>query len=314
MKNFEEIRNTVGEFYNENPNGVVIIWWATATGKTGTSVKLSEFFDFEVLSSDSRQIFRDMTIGTDKISEEIRQKLPHHMIDIVNPDEKYTAGQWQRDAKKIIEGLHSRNKHAMVVWGTWLYVDTLYKNYAMPEVPPNYPRREELFAMEEKDAGILRKMLNDVDPESAKVNHPHSTRYIVRALEIYETTGKPKSVICKEKPVDYPLLMLGLWRDKESTHKLIDQRIDEMIAGWLKEEVKDLLEKGYSPDLQSMQGIWYRQTVKYLEWTTSRDEWIAELRNATYHLAKKQRSWFRRYMKDEKEKPKDGVVYKVFEL
>lgn len=314
LTQFDQIKDTVSEFVNKNPDGIVILWGATATGKTGTSVKLSRFFPSEVISSDSRQIFRKMDIGTDKISQSIRDALPHHLIDIVNPDQHYTAWQWQTDAKKTIQEIQSRQRLPLIVGGTGLYIDTLYKNFAMPDVPPNYPRRQELYAMEENEAGILHRMLQKVDPASAAVNHPHSTRYIVRALEIYETTGQAKSVICQAKPVNQPILMLGLWRDKESTQELINQRVSELIEAGLAQEVEWLLAMWYDESLQSMQGIGYKETVHYLQGFLSKDERTNALRQATYRLAKKQRSWFRRYLNDAENNPKQDVTYKVFSL
>lgn len=314
MKHFDEIKETIERFWKKNKDGVVIIWGATATGKTWLSVRLSDFFDFEVISSDSRQIFRKMNVGTDKISEEIRAKLPHHQIDIIDPDGHYTAWQRQSDTKKIINWLHSMWKKAMIVGWTWLYIDSIYKNFGMPDCPPDYELRNELYATEEKEAGSLHKELERVDPESAAVNHPNSTRYIVRALEIYRKTWRPKSEICKEQPVEWPLLMIGLRRDKESTNKLIDQRIQQMVDGGLLEEVTSLLEQGYDAWLQSMQGIWYKETVRYIEWVTTKEEWISELEMATHRLAKKQRSRFRRYIEEWKNNQKDNVQYEVFEL
>lgn len=193
-------------------------------------MKLSDFFDFEVISSDSRQIFKEMTIGTDKISADIREKLPHHQIDIVNPDQHYTAGQWQKDTIEIIENLQSKGKKAMIVGGTGLYIDTLYKNFAMPEVAPDYELRKRLYAEEKSAAGWLHKELEKVDPESAEKIHPNCDRHLVRALEIYEKTGTPKSVLSKEKPVQWPLLMLGLRRDRDESNHLIDVRIKEMLS------------------------------------------------------------------------------------
>ena len=129
-----------------------------------------------------------MDIGTDKVSLEARSKIPHHQIDIVNPDERYTAGQWKVDAENIIAEIQGRGKLPLVVGGTGLYIDTIYKNFLMPEVQPDFPLREKWYAMEEKEPGILRKKLYAIDPDEANRHHPNSSRYIVRALEIFEKT------------------------------------------------------------------------------------------------------------------------------
>ena len=132
-----EARDTVSAFLDQNPDWTVLIRWATATGKTKLSVQLSDFFDMEVISSDSRQIFRKMDIWTDKISQEIRTKIPHHQIDIVDPDQTYTAGQRKEDSDRICDEILQRGKVPFIVGGTWLYIDTIYKNFSMPECPPD---------------------------------------------------------------------------------------------------------------------------------------------------------------------------------
>jgi tRNA dimethylallyltransferase len=170
-----------------------------------------------------------MDIGTDKISEDIRKKIPHHLIDIINPDERYTAGQRQNDTKRIVKEIRSRGKLPMIVGGTGLYIDTIYKNFTMPDAEPDPTFRDELYKKEEADPGFLHRELTQVDPEEASKIHPNSTRYLVRALEIFHTTGGRKSETFIQQDVDQPILMIGLWRDKEETNKRINARIKEMI-------------------------------------------------------------------------------------
>ncbi|MFA7718014.1 MAG: hypothetical protein WC875_04835, partial [Candidatus Absconditabacterales bacterium] len=133
----QEARQEIQSFRDKNPTGVVIIRGATATGKSKLSILLSEYFDSEIISADSRQIFRSMDIGTDKVPLDIRQRIPHHQIDIVDPDEKYTAGQWQKDVVRIVDDIHQRKKLPVIVGGTGLYIDTIYRNYSLPEAEPN---------------------------------------------------------------------------------------------------------------------------------------------------------------------------------
>jgi len=141
-----------------------------------------------VISSDSRQIFRKMDIGTDKISAEIRKKIPHHQIDIVDPDETYTAGQWKEDADHQVDEILAREKFPFIVGGTGLYIDTIYKNFSLPECPPDYALRSELEEQERQHPGFLHHELSKIDPEEAAKLHPNSTRYLIRALEIYKKT------------------------------------------------------------------------------------------------------------------------------
>ncbi|HPK28242.1 MAG TPA: tRNA (adenosine(37)-N6)-dimethylallyltransferase MiaA, partial [Candidatus Absconditabacterales bacterium] len=181
--NFQDIvlgsKTEIEKFLEKNPKGIVVIRGATATGKSKLSIELSKFFDIEIISSDSRQIFRKMDIGTDKVSDEILNQIPHHQVNIIDPDQVYTSGEWQKDVKKQIKEIQSRGKIPFIVGGTGLYIDTIYKNFDMPEIGPDLDFRKEMFDLENKEAGILHKRLSEIDPEEAKKHHPNSTRYIV---------------------------------------------------------------------------------------------------------------------------------------
>ena len=310
----EDAKKTINSFKENNPDWVVVIWWATATWKSRLSVELSQFFPMEVISSDSRQIFRKMDIWTDKISSEIRAKIPHHQIDIVDPDQTYTAWEWKDDSEKIIDDILVRWKFPFIVWWTWLYIDTIYRNYSMPECSPHYDLRAELEEKEKKNPGILHQELMKVDPEEAVKLHPNSIRYIIRALEIFYVTWKTKTEGYIQQPVRHPLLMLWLWRDKETTNQLINARIKEMFKMWLVDEVDALLKEWYSPSLQSMQWIWYKEVVRYLQWEYNYEKMEEYLKRDTHHLAKKQRTWFRRYIAEWIQSPKENVMYKVRDL
>ena len=281
-----EAKTTISDFKDQNPDGTVIIWWATATGKTKLSVLLSDFFDIEVISSDSRQIFRKMDIWTDKISKEIREKIPHHQIDIVNPNETYTAWERKETTDQLINQILAKGKTPFIVGGTWLYIDTIYKNFSMPECAPDYTLRADLEKKEAEKPGFLHEQLKAIDPEEAQKLHPNSTRYLIRALEIFYLTGKTKTEGYIQQPVSHPLLMLGLRRDKESTNQLINQRIKQMFKDGLIDEVEGLLKEGYSPNLQSMQGIWYKEVVNYLNGDYGREKMEELLKRNTHHLQK----------------------------
>ena len=315
---FEDIvlwsKEIIQDFIVKNPNWIVVIWWATATGKSRLSVELAKFFDVEIISSDSRQIFREMNIWTDKVSQKILDKIPHHQINIVNPDESYTAWQRQKDVQKEIKEIQARWKLPMIVWWTGLYIDTIYKNFQMPEIWPDFEFRKKMFDLEEKNPWFLHKELERIDPEEAKKIHPKSTRYLVRALEIFHSSGKTKTESFLEKEVNQPILMMWIWREKEETNELINARMREMIKAGLVEEVRWLLNKWYSPTLQSMQWIGYKEVIWYLEWKYDIDEMENLLQLNTQRLAKRQRTRFRRYINDEKENPKKDVTYKVWYL
>ena len=255
-----------------------------------------------------------MDIWTDKVSQDIRNKIPHHQIDIVDPSQHYTAWQRKTDSEKIIEWIIQKDKLPLIVGWTWLYIDTIYKNFSMPESPPNYKLRDELFKKEESDPWFLYRELSKIDPQESVKIHPKSTRYLIRALEIYYTTWKTKTEIMTSSAVKWPILMIWLWREKEDSNKLIDIRIEQMIKDWLIEETKKLLEMWYDSWLQSMQWIGYKQTIEFLNWQYDTQTLIQKIQDATHHLAKKQRTRFRRYINDQKENPKKNVTYKVYEL
>lgn len=310
----QQALDTVLTFKDHNPDGVVIIWGATATGKTKLSLLLAEHLPIEIISSDSRQIYRKMDIGTDKISPEIRAKIPHHQIDILDPDQSYTAGQRKEASDLLTDQILSSNKTPFIVGGTGLYIDTIYKNFSMPDCPPDLKLRAELEEKEEKDPGFLFRELSKIDPDEAQKLHPNSTRYLIRALEIYYTTWITKTQGFIQQPVRHPLLMLGLRRDKESTNQLINARIKEMLKIWLIQEVENLLAQGYTPEMQSLQSIGYKEVIGYIQGQYDKEKMEELLKRNTHHLAKKQRTRFRRYIAEGKQTPKPWVQYQVREI
>lgn len=171
-----------------------------------------------------------MDIGTDKISQADRDKVPHYAIDLIDPDGEYTAHQRQQDTKQRISDIQSRGNIPFIVGGTGLYIDTIYKNFSLPpDVKANRTRREELDTLEAGQPGYLWNLLNSFDPATAAEFHPKNTRYLIRAIEIYEQTGIPKSILVQEHPVDHPLLMISLTRDLEIANTMIHKRVEEMI-------------------------------------------------------------------------------------
>ena len=309
-----DVRDCCNKFLENNSDWTIVIWGATATWKSKLSLLLSEFFSTEIISADSRQIFRWMDIWTDKVPLEWREKIPHHQIDIVDPDETYTAWQWKFDVENEVEEILSNWNHPIIVWWTWLYIDTIYKNFQMPECPPNYEYRNELQWKEDKEPWYVYKLLKEIDPEEAGKLHPNATRYIIRALEIHHEIWKTKTELFLHQPVKHPLLMIWLWREKEETNMRINARIKEMLKGWLVDEVKWLLDKWYSPSLQSMQWIGYKEVIWYIQWKYDYDSMEELLRKNTHYLAKKQRTRFRRYIAEWKQTPRNNVQYNVWYL
>ena len=309
-----EARDCCQGFLERFSDGTIIIRWATATWKSKLSLLLSDFFPTEIISADSRQIFRWMDIWTDKVPLSYRQKIPHHQIDIVNPDETYTAWQRKFDVENQVENILSRKKTPIIVWWTGLYIDTIYKNFQMPECPPNYAYRDELQKKENSEPWYVYALLQQIDPEEASKLHPNATRYIIRALEIYHETWKTKTELFLHQKVTHPLLMLWLRREKEETNMRINARIKEMLKIWLVDEVQWLLNQNFSPSLQSMQWIGYKEVIWYIQWECDYDTMEELLRKNTHYLAKKQRTRFRRYIAEWIQTPRENVEYKVWSL
>ena len=307
-----EAKDCCQNFLERFSDWTIIIRWATATWKSKLSLLLSDFFPTEIISADSRQIFRWMDIWTDKVPLTYRQKIPHHQIDIVNPDETYTAWQRKFDVENQVESILSRKKTPIIVWWTGLYIDTIYKNFQMPECPPNYAYRDELQKKENSEPWYVYALLQQIDPEEASKLHPNATRYIIRALEIYHETWKTKTELFLHQKVTHPLLMIWLWREKEETNMRINTRIKEMLKIWLVDEVQWLLNQNFSPSLQSMQWIGYKEVIWYIQWEYDYDTMEELLRKNTHYLAKKQRTWFRRYIAEWIQTPRENVKYKVY--
>ena len=307
-----EAKDCCQNFLERFSDWTIIIRWATATWKSKLSLLLSDFFPTEIISADSRQIFRWMDIWTDKVPLTYRQKIPHHQIDIVNPDETYTAWQRKFDVENQVESILSRKKTPIIVWWTGLYIDTIYKNFQMPECPPNYAYRDELQKKENSEPWYVYALLQQIDPEEASKLHPNATRYIIRALEIYHETWKTKTELFLHQKVTHPLLMIWLWREKEETNMRINTRIKEMLKIWLVDEVQWLLNQNFSPSLQSMQWIGYKEVIWYIQWEYDYDTMEELLRKNTHYLAKKQRTWFRRYIAEWIQTPRENVEYKLY--
>ncbi len=309
-----QLAEQIQTFITTNPTGVVILWWATATGKSALSIEIAQQLPVEIISADSRQVYKGMDIGTAKVSREAREQVPHHLIDIVTPDQVYTAGQWKKDATACIEQIQARGNIPLIVGGTGLYIDMIYKNFNMPDVSAQESRREEMMQKETAQPGYLFEQLKIVDPEEAMKHHPNSVRYVLRALEIQHVTWKKKSELAQEQPVERPLLMIGLRRSKEETNSMINKRVKEMFARGLIEEVQWLLTAWYTWSMPAMESIGYQEIIAYLAGEYDLEKTIELLKRNSHRYAKRQRSRFRRYIAEGKVKPKENTTYKVYEL
>lgn len=305
----------VESFLSDNKKWIIIITWPTASWKTNLSISLSEHFsNSEIISADSRQVYKYMDIWTDKVSLHIRNKIKHHQIDIINPDENYSVWDWKRWTVNIISSIQKRWNIPIIVWWTWLYISSIYKNLDIPEIKADFNLREDLETKEANNPWYLHKYLTSFDPEEASKIHPNSLRHLIRAIEIFEKTWIPKSILSKEKPVDFPILLITLWPPKEISNKLIYDRCSKMFEKWLIEETENLLNLWYTDQLQSMQWIWYRETISYINWILTLDDAVMLTARATTRYAKRQRTWFRWYKDDFINKPKENVSYLFYNV
>ncbi len=276
---------------------ILIIAGPTAVGKTDSSILLARESNAEIVSADSMQIYRHMDIGTAKATPEQRKLVYHRMIDIVEPDRPYSVGDYLRDARAAIDGIISSGGVPIVVGGTGLYIRALTRGL-FPGPPADLQLRERLLQREaEGGPGILYSDLVKVDPEAAIKIHPNDLRRTVRALEVYYLKDKKLSEFqhehaFRERPFKFRLLFLV--RGRTELYPRIEKRVDQMIVEGLEAEVKTLLDRGYSPDLPSMQGLGYQHFMNRFLGKTSREEAIALLKRDTKRFAKRQFTWFRR--------------------
>jgi tRNA dimethylallyltransferase len=276
---------------------ILIIAGPTAVGKTDASLLLAQRLGAEIVSADSMQIYRGMDIGTAKPSAEERRLVYHHMIDIVAPDQPYSVGDYLRDARATIDGVLSSGGVPVVVGGTGLYIRALTRGL-FHGPPADLDLRERLLRREAEGAsGTLYADLVKVDPEAAIKIHPNDLRRTVRALEVYYLRDRKLSEFQREHAFGdrpYRFTMLFLVRSRKELYPRIEKRVDRMIEGGLEAEVRTLLDRGYSADLVSMQGLGYKQFIDHFLGRTSRDEAVALLKRDTRRYAKRQFTWFRR--------------------
>lgn len=276
---------------------LVIIQGPTASGKSELAVRLAERFDGEVVNADSMQVYRRMDIGTAKPSREERERIPHHLIDIVEPDEPFSAADFCRHADAAIADIHARGKRILLVGGTGLYIKTLTRGL-VDSPGGNEEIREELEeAVQREGLEALHRRLAAVDPASAARLHPNDRIRIVRALEVYLQTGRPLSQwqdahrFAEDR---YACLTLAISVERALLYRRIGERVDRMIAGGLVEEVRGLLAAGFPPTLKSMGAIGYKEICAHLAGACTLAEAVELIKKNTRNYAKRQMTWFRK--------------------
>jgi len=266
----------------------------TAVGKSKLALHLAQRFHADIVSADSRQVYRYMDIGTAKPSLAERTLIPHHLIDIVDPDEPFSLAMFQDLAHRAIDDIQQQNRLPFLVGGSGLYVWSVLEGWDIPHVPPDAELRQNL---EQKAATngnyALYQELQKADPVAAAKVMPGNVRRIIRALEIYLTTGKQASQLWQKHGLDLPFLIIGLTTTRDDLYHRIDSRVDEMIKQGFVDEVKGLMAKGYSLGLPSISSIGYRQIGMFLQGNQDLGSAVQQIKHGTHRIARHQYAWFR---------------------
>lgn len=277
---------------------LIVIGGPTACGKTGFSIKLAKEIGGEIISADSMQVYRYMDIGTAKVTPEEADGVPHYLIDEFDPDEEYNVMIFQQKAKAYMEEIWAKRKIPILVGGTGFYINALLYDNDFTETENNTSYREECYKLaREQGPDVLYERLQEIDPEYAANIHPNNVKRVTRALEYHYLTGQKFSehnAEQKEKETPYNAAVIILTMDREKLYERIELRIDLMLKQGLLEEVKGLLDRGYTPDLVSMQGIGYKEFIPYFNGECTLEEAVTQLKTNTRRFAKRQLTWFRR--------------------
>jgi len=272
---------------------VLVLLGPTGVGKTGASILLAQELNTEIISADSMQIYCGMDIGTAKPSKKELAEVRHHMIDIIGPSESYSAGQYIGAVKKIMEGLHKKNRIPVVVGGTGLYIKAMTRGlFSGPSA--DLDLRDELLLMEQNSPGSLYSYLLSMDSEAAEKIQQNDIRRIVRAIEVCLKSTEKFSMLQKNftSALPYEFIKVGLTRDRKELYRIIDERVDNMFEAGLMEEAERILRQ--CPDRTAMQAIGYKELKMYLDYEIDRDEAVRLIKRNTRRYAKRQFTWFKK--------------------
>ncbi len=273
---------------------LVAIIGPTATGKSLLALRLAQEFDGEIVSADSRQVYRYMDIGTDKPGQQELSLVPHHLIDITNPDENFSLAQYQQLAYQAINDIQQRHKLALLVGGSGLYVWAVLEGWGIPQVPPDQEFRQRLEEKAAKGrADELYQELMKIDPVAAQRIDQRNVRRLIRALEVSRYAETPFSRLQSKKAPPFNTLIIGLTADRTELYRRIDLRVDKMIEQGLVEEVRKLVDMGYDLELPSMSGIGYKQIGMFLRGELTLETAIHQIKTETHRLVRRQYNWFR---------------------
>ncbi|MDE7177273.1 MAG: tRNA (adenosine(37)-N6)-dimethylallyltransferase MiaA [Lachnospiraceae bacterium] len=277
---------------------LVILTGPTAVGKTALSIALAKAINGEIVSADSMQVYRHMDIGSAKITAEEMAGVPHHLIDVMEPTEAFNVVIFQKLAKKAMEEIYRRARIPILVGGTGFYIQAVLYDIDFTENDEDPSLRRELEELAKKEGPeVLYERLKSVDPAACESIHAHNVKRVIRALEFYEKTGQQISghnEVQRQNVSPYRFAYFVLNNRREEIYKRIDARVDQMMAAGLVEEVRTLKEMGCTKDMVSMQGLGYKEILRFLEGELSQEEAVYLIKRDTRHFAKRQLTWFRR--------------------
>jgi len=273
---------------------LVTIVGPTAVGKSRLAMKLAQALGGEIVNADSRQVYRFMDIGTAKPSPDDLSLVPHHLISIVDPDEDFSLARYHTLASEAINEIQSRGKLTLLAGGSGQYVWSMMEGWKIPQVPPHPKLRHRLEEQVEREGGQrLYQELTRIDPAAAERISPHNIRRVIRALEVYQSSGVPFSQLKQKQPPPFKTLIIGLTTDREKLYRRIDLRVDDMIERGLVAEVKKLLSLGYDLSLPAMSSIGYKQIGLFLSGKLTLTEAIQQIKFDSHRFVRHQYAWFR---------------------
>ena len=273
---------------------VVFVVGPTAAGKSALALELAQAYNGEIVNADSRQVYRHMDIGTSKPSPQDLAQMPHHLIDILDPDQEFNLAMFLALASQAIQNIQRRGRLPIVTGGTGQYIWALVEGWRVPHVPPNPTLRADLESRACREGPeAIHRQLAEVDPAAASKTHPHNLRRVIRALEVYHATGiSPLTDHRRQRP-PYDCLVVGLTMERQELYQAIDHRVGEMLENGLVEEVRGLLERGYGPDLPCMSSMGYKEIALHIRGEINLEEAARRIQNQTHRLARHQHAWFR---------------------
>lgn len=280
-----------------NKTPLIILTGPTAVGKTDLSIQLSKELNAEIISADSMQIYKYMDVGSAKVTKDEMDGIKHYLVDEVTPDYPFSVSEFQERANKYIDEITEKGKNVLVTGGTGLYLNSLIYNMDFAKSDADNELREKLrIELEENGIDYMHNKLRELDPEASERIHKNNTKRVIRAIEV-ALSGEKMNDFSNDLKINekYEPIIIVLNREREHLYKRIDKRVDIMMDNGLIEEVENLLEMGYTKDLISMQGIGYKEIIKYFDGEYDLDEAIEIIKRDSRRYAKRQLTWFRRY-------------------